>query len=67
MNAILIWATGGMFGLIGLFGLIISSGAHSQSTYWIGLAVFVLSIIGIFYLISRDDDHASDETGDGGH
>ena len=56
-----------MIGLIGLFGLIVASRAEAQSTYWIGLAVFVLSVVGIFYLIGRDDDEASDESGDGGH
>ena len=62
MNASLIWLTGGMFGLIGLTGLLIASRAEATSTYWIGLVTFVLSVAAIFYLIARDDGEPEDDS-----
>ena len=47
-----------MFVLIGFFSLLIASRAGGSPMYWIGLGVFVLSILAIFYLIAKAADHS---------
>lgn len=47
------WLSGGMFALIGFFALVVASRSHGAPTYWIGLGIFVLCVLAIFYLIGR--------------
>jgi len=51
-----IWITGGMLVVIGLIGLKIASGAHGSTLYWLGLGVFVVTVLGVFQLIKRSFD-----------
>jgi hypothetical protein len=53
LTSALPWASGAMFALIGFFALVIASRAHGSPTYWIGIVVFVLCVLAIFYLIGR--------------
>lgn len=57
ITPILPWASGAMFVLIGFFALMIASRAGASPMYWIGLAVFVLSTLAIFFLIAKAADH----------
>jgi len=59
LTPILPWASGGMFALIGFFALLIASRAGGAMTYWIGLGIFVASVLAIFYLIAKSSDHSS--------
>jgi hypothetical protein len=49
----LVWLTGGMFSLIGILGLMMSSKAHDTVGYYGGLAIFVGAVLVIFFLIHR--------------
>lgn len=57
-TAVLPWATGAMFALIGFFALFVSSRAGGSPMYWIGLGIFGFSVLAIFFLISRYSDQA---------
>jgi hypothetical protein len=52
----LVWLTGGMFGLIGILGLMMSSRAHDSVGYYGGLAIFVGAVLVIFFLIHRGSE-----------
>lgn len=58
MNAVLIWASGAMFALIGFFALVVASRSGGAPTYWIGLGLFVLAVLAIFYLIAKGTKHS---------
>ena len=49
----LVWLTGGMFSLIGIFGLLMASKAHDTVGYYGGLAIFVFAVLVVFFLIHR--------------
>ena len=49
----LVWLTGGMFGLISILGLMMSSKAHDTVGYYGGLGIFVGAVLVIFFLIHR--------------
>ena len=53
MGRIGIWITGALFGLVGLVGLFMASGAQDDMFYFSGLVMFVFSILLIFRLISK--------------
>ena len=53
MTQSLVWLSGGMFGLIGILGLMMSSKAHDSLGYYGGLAIFVGAVLVIFFLIHR--------------
>ena len=55
-NAVLPWTAGAMFALIGFFALLVSSRAGGSLLYWIGLGIFGLSVLAIFFLIARSFD-----------
>jgi len=51
------WASGFMFALIGFFALLVASRAGGSLMYWIGLAIFALAVLAIFFLIAKAADH----------
>ncbi|MGE5147852.1 MAG: hypothetical protein ACM3N5_13955 [Candidatus Eiseniibacteriota bacterium] len=53
MTQSLVWLSGGMFGFIGILGLMMASKAHDSVGYYGGLAIFVGAILVIFFLIHR--------------
>ena len=55
-STILPWVSGAMLAIIGIFALYVSSRAGGKPMYWIGLAIFGLSVLANFYLISRSGD-----------
>jgi hypothetical protein len=55
---VLPWATGAMFALIGFFALFVSSRAGGSAMYWIGLGIFALTVLAIFFLIAKASEHS---------
>ncbi|HVO15843.1 MAG TPA: hypothetical protein VMV26_11545 [Alphaproteobacteria bacterium] len=53
MTQSLVWLAGGMFGLISILGLMMSSKAHDTVGYYGGLGIFVGAVLVIFFLIHR--------------
>jgi len=51
------WVVGAMLGFLGFVGLLISSRAHDEVMYWVGLGVFVFSVLVIFGLIKEAFEH----------
>ena len=51
------WIMGGLFGLVGIIGLFMASGAHDDMFYFSGLLIFVFSIFLIFRLITKYGPH----------
>jgi hypothetical protein len=49
----IIWIMGGMFGLLGLVGLLQASRAHGGAMYWVGIFIFVACVLVIFYFIHK--------------
>ncbi|MEZ5668524.1 MAG: hypothetical protein R3F55_13995 [Alphaproteobacteria bacterium] len=47
------WILGFLMGVLGLFGLIMASGAHDDGIYVIGLILFLINAVSIFVLIAR--------------
>jgi hypothetical protein len=56
ITPVLPWASGAMFVLIGFVALLVASRAGGEPLYWIGLGVFVLATLAVFFLISKAAD-----------
>ena len=51
------WILGGAVGLLGILGLFLAAHSHDVVEYhWIGLGVFVLSVLYLFLLIKNSYD-----------
>ena len=50
------WIAGGVIGLIGVLGLFLSAYAHDATFYYVGLAVFVLSVLIVGAMVKRHFD-----------
>ena len=50
------WIAGGVIGLIGVLGLFLSAHAHDATFYYVGLAVFVLSVPIVGAMVKRHFD-----------
>ena len=48
------WITGGLIALLGLLALIFASRAASDVAYWVGLGLFVFSVLFCFGLIDKN-------------
>lgn len=47
------WVFGACMAILGLLGLVMASATHDDGMYAIGLIVFLISAISIFFLIAR--------------
>ena len=50
------WIGGGVIGLIGILGLFLSAHAHDTTFYYLGLGIFIVAIVVIFFLMKRQFD-----------
>lgn len=53
MQGTLIWIIGGIMGILALLGLFIASHAHGGSGETLGLGLFMVCVLGVFYLINK--------------
>jgi hypothetical protein len=58
MSAVSAIVTGVVIGIVGFVGLVLAAHAADQTTYAVGLAVFVLAVAFEFWLIKRWFDYA---------
>jgi len=56
LTTILRWAVGVMFTLIGFFALLVASRAGGSLMYWIGIGMFLLCVLAIFFMIAKSFD-----------
>lgn len=47
------WVLGACMTLLGLLGLVLASSTHDNGMYAIGLIVFLINAVAIFFLIGR--------------
>lgn len=47
------WIAGILIAGIGLYGLVVASRAHEHTTYYIGIAIFVASLVFNFWQINQ--------------
>lgn len=47
------WIAGILIAGIGLYGLVVASRAHEHTTYYIGIGIFVASLVFNFYQINQ--------------
>jgi hypothetical protein len=50
------WIGGGIVGVIGILGLFLSAHAHGGTTYYLGIAVFVVAVLAIGAMVKHHFD-----------